>query len=168
MMILPLKMMILPWKWWFMWQTEARELAKTVSTRRAAAISRIWTIFRPLAKRWCAGTLILMVTEGMWGVIYGHLMSICNLGFNLRSETLAEAARYAASIAVGLLVSENDGFCIENEKFCIQNDELCIARYSSPSITWAIRWSIPWKRRCSLGCDRLSWDPYCDRTGNSS
>ena len=83
---------------------EARALAKVVSTRRAAAISRIWTIFRPLAKRWCAGTLILMVTEGMWGVIYGHLMSICNLGFNLQPDTLAQAARYAASIAVGLLV----------------------------------------------------------------
>jgi hypothetical protein len=48
---------------------EARELSKLVSTRRAAAVRRIWKIFRPLAKRWMAGTAILMVTEGMWGVL---------------------------------------------------------------------------------------------------
>jgi ABC-type multidrug transport system fused ATPase/permease subunit len=84
--------------------TEAKQLAAKVATRRAAAVRRIWLIFRPLAKRWCLGTVILMVTEGMWGVLYGHLMSLCNLGFSLQPDTMAEAGRYAATIAAGFLL----------------------------------------------------------------
>lgn len=83
---------------------EAKQLAAKVATRREAAVRRIWLIFRPLAKRWCLGTVILMVTEGMWGVLYGHLMSLCNLGFNLQPDTMEEAGRYAAKIAAGFLL----------------------------------------------------------------
>ena len=83
---------------------EAKELAATVATRRAAAVRRIWLIFRPLRSRWVAGTVILMVTEGMWGVLYGNLMSLCNLGFSVRADTMAQAARNAATIATGFLL----------------------------------------------------------------
>eukprot|EP01048_Picozoa_sp_COSAG05_P011686 COSAG05_NODE_1119_length_5816_cov_7.262375_2_plen_445_part_00 len=83
---------------------EAKALASTVATRREAAVKRIWLIFRPLAKRWVAGTVILMITEGMWGVLYGNLMSLCNLGFSLTPDTMANAGRYAATIAAGFLL----------------------------------------------------------------
>ena len=71
--------------------TEAKQLAAKIATRRDAAVWRIWLIFRPLAKRWCLGTLVLMITEGMWGVLYGHLMSLCNLGFSSHPDILGEA-----------------------------------------------------------------------------
>ncbi len=84
--------------------TEAKQLAAKTAMRRQAAVWRIWLIFRPLAKRWCFGTVILMITEGMWGVLYGHLMSLCNLGFNVNAAIMTEAGRYAAKIAVGFLL----------------------------------------------------------------
>lgn len=84
--------------------TEAKQLAAKTAMRRQAAVWRIWLIFRPLAKRWCFGTVILMITEGMWGVLYGHLMSLCNLGFNVHADIMTEAGRYAAKIAVGFLL----------------------------------------------------------------
>jgi hypothetical protein len=82
---------------------QGRALVKLVSARRAAAVRRIWLLFRPHARKWVAGTVILMGTECMWGFLFGWLVSMANLAHDLSPDTMPRAARMGMMVAVGFL-----------------------------------------------------------------
>eukprot|EP01052_Picozoa_sp_SAG31_P023394 SAG31_NODE_1926_length_6892_cov_3.588105_2_plen_404_part_00 len=82
---------------------EAKELVKIVAARRAAAVARIWGIFRPLGWKWATGTAILMVTECNWGFLHGALVSMANLAHNVGAGTMPKALSWGMMIGAGFL-----------------------------------------------------------------
>ena len=67
---------------------EARRVVGVLVKARKAAVMRIFKLFVPHAPRWLAGTGILMLTETMWGFLFGELASTAQLAYDLNENTM--------------------------------------------------------------------------------
>ena len=83
--------------------SKAKKTLKSIENQKKAAMLRIWNLFKPHAGRWWAGTLILAVTEMSWGFLFGEMVSMTQLAYNVGPETMKRAARWSAAVAVGFL-----------------------------------------------------------------
>ena len=82
---------------------EAKKVLADVANQRKMAMVRIWRLFKPHAHRWIAGTLILMVTECLWGFLEGNLVVLTQLAYDLKPDTLQRTARWIGMVAAGYL-----------------------------------------------------------------
>ena len=82
---------------------EAKKVLADVANQRKMAMVRIWRLFKPHAHRWVAGTLILMVTECLWGFLEGNLVALTQLAYDLKPDTLQRTARWIGMVAAGYL-----------------------------------------------------------------
>eukprot|EP01043_Picozoa_sp_COSAG02_P008535 COSAG02_NODE_274_length_26244_cov_36.943507_33_plen_703_part_01 len=73
---------------------EAKLVQKELKRKSKAAKARIFSLVLPHLPKWIAGTLILMWTETMWGVLYSYKLTLPQqLTAHLDEGTLGRAAR---------------------------------------------------------------------------
>ena len=82
---------------------EAKKVLADVANQQKKAMIRIWRLFKPYAHRWVGGTMILMVTECMWGFLEGNLVALTQLAYDLKPDTLQRTVRWIGMVAAGYL-----------------------------------------------------------------
>ncbi len=82
---------------------EAKKVLSDVANQQKMAMIRIWRLFKPHAHRWVAGTMILMVTECLWGFLEGNLVALTQLAYDLKPDTLPRTVRWIGMVAAGYL-----------------------------------------------------------------